>query len=273
MNGFFKSIDKFLFTKISQNHLDIIRILFFGCLFLVNYRNNEVINYSSLDAKYWNPSGIFNFLSFLAPPNEFISIFIKLWKLSLLMCSLGFLTKLFKILAAVTGVIGAGYCSNFYLYPVEQALTTLTVPLFVFTGIGAKYSIDSFFSRSKTVSELDAWPLRIMQVIVVTFWFGSGIQKIRLSGLDWVLVDHLKYSLDPGSSLIWGHISGMANSIVLLAELICPIVFMNRIYGKIILLVLFVFHIFTIILIKIPIYYCAVVFILWLVKYKDSEDD
>jgi hypothetical protein len=273
MTKILKKIDLFLFPMISQAHLELVRVFFFGCLLILNFQFIEPTIYSSLPIQYWNPSGLFKLLPFLAPPQDLIPFFLTLWKLSLFMCMLGFLTKIFKCITGITILIAAGYTSNFYLYPVEQALLSLTVPLFIMTNIGERFSLDAFIFKQKTNELTQAWPLRFIQLVVVTFWFGSAIQKIRLSGMDWITSNHLEFSLGKFAFPASDYFMRFSSATVLLAELLSPLTLFKNWNSNLILFILFLFHLLSIIFIQIPIYYCLLVFIFWFIQYKNPVSE
>lgn len=260
-----RAVVNFIFITRKRYPVEAIRVFFYTYLFIEFFSFQETQGYFKLDERYWNPTGFFKFLDVLAPPLSVPFVMEALWKGSLLFCALGFLTKFSKWVALLLTFFFLGYLSNFYLYTANYIVLTYCLGIFTFCDFGRAWSIDSaiFCSRRRPIDEaVESWSLRFVQLAIVGCWLGSGIQKLRISGLSWITVNHFKHYVEGSqffTSALFFHVAAV---LTLFFELISPAAFYPKLRWFI-LSVMFIFHSMSIIVFKIPLAPWLVSFVFW----------
>jgi len=114
----------------------------------------------------------------------------------LFFCTIGFFTKFFQILAAVTGFL---YFNNMYEFGyVGFAAPSICYSLFfmAFLPMNGVYSLDALFARNKNRDPNEfqiAWPIQLLKLQLVSVFFFSAINKLKFSGWDWAGNSNLYY--------------------------------------------------------------------------------
>jgi hypothetical protein len=255
-------LNGYLNIKFPQKWVDILRIYYFGYLFFYFQDSQMLMGYTTLSREYWNPTGLFEFLDFLSPPFFLDSSVFIFWKLATFLCLLGFLTNFFKYVTLALTLFYVGYESNFYIFTANYVFLSTFSILVTLLPFGSYYSVEGIWRRNKSV-EASGLPIILIQLFYVNCWFGSGVQKLRLSGLDWVTVNQYRFynqaDLIGNSDLI----SGIMNFIVLFSELTSPLIFHKRLRFYYMLIFL-IFHTLATFTFNIPITPWIVGMIFWL---------
>lgn len=271
ISKFLKSLDDFLFIKVTQKHLEIWRIVFYLLLFIY-WLDPNVKDYFMLSDVYWKPVSYFKLLPFLKPPFGGIIYFQYAWQASLLFAALGFLSSVTKWISFVGALFFIGYPNNFYFVTADAAAAIFAMGFLAMCPIGKIYSVDWALKKFPTVitaeTLVEAWPIRAFQMLLVTFWVCAGFQKIRISGLGWITNNSL------GNYLVWAQhpvgvwvvsipgLSYFLGAVTVFAELVAPLVFVPR-FKWALLGILFVFHLSSATLLKVTFISWLFVFIFW----------
>ncbi len=271
MNFYLKQFQTFFFVSYPRYLIEVFRILFYLFLFFYYFQSNEVQGYLNLNEVYWKPTGLFNFLEFIKPPLELPGVFSVLWKSSLLFCGIGLFANYFKWPALVLSLFFLGYTSNFYLFTADTIIVTYILLIFSFCNFGQALSLDKFILKnSKALGDsVPAWTIRFIQITYVACWFGSGIQKLRLSGLDWVFVNHLQFftNTNPVGSLLPAEILQAGLGLTLILELSSPLIFYKKL-RPLYLATMFGFHLVSMASLNLPLLAWLVGFIFWIEPKK-----
>lgn len=116
---------------------------------------------------------------------------------------IGFYTKFFSIAAALLSVFCLGYVNNHGNIFSSSTLPVVILFVLAFSNMGSSYSIQNFlnFRKKKEVRSKNIdifWnqaTLKLISTLLFLFYFTSGIQKIRLSGLDWLKSETMSLGL------------------------------------------------------------------------------
>lgn len=262
-----KKFNQFFFIDYPRYLIEIFRIIFFGYLFISELGSTELSGYLQLSENYWTPTGLFIILDFLKPPIEIPILFYYLWITSLLFCSLGIFAYFFKWIVLFLSLIFLGYFSNFFLYTADKIILTYILIVFTFCKFGRSFTLENIiFKKIQNISEvIPGWTIRFIQVIYVITWFGSGIQKIRISGLDWVFTNHIQFHVNknPNGFHVIETLSHLGLALSLLLELISPLIFIKNLKYYI-LPMMFCFHLFSMITLQLPLAVWLIGFIFWI---------
>lgn len=263
------ALQSYLFRPVSRFDLEIIRIIFYGTCFFYYLTNQDARSFMGLDSVYWTPSGFFNFLNFLTPPINPIPYLEEIWKISFLFCAVGLATDISKWICALLTCFFLGYSSNFVAYPIENMLAVYACFIFAFCNIGKMYSLDSFFFKTKSTEQPPGWPLYFFQATMVISWLGSGIQKVRISDYDWFMINHVKFYIErPEAVFHFSFLIQIGLFMAVFSELLSPLILISKKLKWPLLSILFLFHFFTIITIKIPVHMWLIAYAFWIEPKK-----
>ena len=204
-------LKKLFFNKNPAYNLGLCRILFYGlCLEELWSKDYtvEVFYYSQLLPKeLWTPVGVFNFY-----PKDMMYSLAETYMLLNILCAclffsmVGFLTRISAGLSFFIALLFLGYPNNFGTVSNSSCLFLVTMFILIFSNMGETLSVDNLLKKKNTNTEnkrlnlfWSLWTVKLITVLTCLFYFTSGIQKLRLSGLNWFLSDHMAISfLDMG---------------------------------------------------------------------------
>lgn len=264
MNNLLDQFKSFFFWKISRYQLEFLRIFFYSALFIIySLQVPDAALFTPLKPEYWGPTGLFVLTPFLKPPLNLPSALYYIWLATFAFCAIGALTSIMKWACLILSCFFIGYSSNFFLYPVENLFAIFCLLFLCFTDIGESASLDRITWKKNVVGPMaEAWAIRFLQVALIAFWLGSAVQKLRISGLDWFMKNHVASYLRMSGIDVPDFLVQFSLLLTLVAELLSPLVFLKKM--RFLLIILFLFHLGTLYLIKIPIYVCLVSFVFWL---------
>ena len=129
-----------------------------------------------------------------------IYLLFKLLCLFLLFSAIGFLTRISSAVSFILGLFLYSYfLVNFGPVFNSKALFLVVSFVLIFSNMGDRLSVDALLKSNNRKQSFqlfwNVWTIRLISLLIFLFYFTSGLQKIRLSGLDWVLSDHLAISL------------------------------------------------------------------------------
>jgi len=200
-----KQILKSFFKTDPAYNIGFARILFFGALLRNMWASDYFVEsfyfLQQLPKEFWTPTGVFKILP--PPPLYFsleeVYILQNIMCLSLFFCMIGFLTRFSATCSFLLMLMLLGYSRNFgHIYD-GDSLLLVTLFVLIFSNMNSHLSIDNLLKKNlankKFVLLGNLWTLKIITTLTCLFYFTSGIQKLRLSGLDFVFSDHLAISL------------------------------------------------------------------------------
>ena len=259
--GFLKT---HLFNKNLSYNLGLCRILFYGLaleeLWAKTYMVEVFYYFQFIPRELWTPVGIFNFY-----PKQMMFSLIESHMILNLLCvflffaMIGFITRISAFMSFILALLLLGYPNNFGTVYDSDCLFLVVSFVLIFSNMGSVLSIDNFLRRKKNLSNQDKklnlfwslWTVKLIVALTCLFYFTSGIQKLRFSGLDWFFSNHMAISF-----MHTGHPVGLFLSkfsvfsiFVAFSGLITQIFsFLPIIYSRFVLFFLILFCLFHIIL-------------------------
>lgn len=203
--------------------------------------------------EYYEPISLFRYFTF-----EEFQILNSLdwrfiWKISLLLCAFGVLFPVTAIINFVSYFFLAGIMLNFGKVHHVNHMPVFIMGIMALSFNPGSYSVDSLLARlfGKRLPTPTAWALKTAQIYMCLVYFASGIQKMRLSGLDWIFSDNMQHILLTRPTLtplgLWVAqypllCKAMAFTAVW-AEITAPLALFSRRYRLFVIPTLFMFHI------------------------------
>jgi hypothetical protein len=222
-------LNTILLADISTKKASILRILIYGLLFLV-YVNRTIALYAELPLYFWRPSGLIQWLPFLAPPLTYFSWIEIIWKISLFTSMIGFFAPLSKLLATLGALFVAQYDQHFSVVLFNNIPSFFLTFFMLFLRDNDFWSVDSLFKREKKL-RTSSLPIICFQIFLSGLYFFSAIQKLRSSGTDWIrglsFIDFIQKDY-----LVWfqdSSILGICATFTVLLELLSPLIFFRRV--------------------------------------------
>lgn len=236
MKGLRGRWDRFWYEPGPPLDLGVCRALFYGALFLI-YLPHDFAAWGDVSPVFWEPVFLFRFLHLPQLPAGVVEVLQVFWKLSLLCCCLGFLTRPSAATAFVLGAYLLGLQQNFGKVRHHDAIIVFTLGLMALARIGDAFSLDRRLRRGggppgapPAAGGEYTWPIRGVQVLMALVFLGAGVSKLRDGGLDWIFSDSMaitliqaNYEITNGPLVPWGlHIaqSGWLTRLMALAAVV-----------------------------------------------------
>ena len=199
-----KIIKTYFFNKNPSYNLGFCRILFYGLalgeLWSKTYKVEVFYYFQWLPKELWTPVGVFNFY-----PKDMMFSLTETHMLLTLLCvflflaMIGFLTRISAFMSFILALLFLGYPNNFGTVYDSSCLFLVVSFVLIFSNMGGNLSIDNLLRKKKNLSEKDKelnlfwnlWTVKLITTLTCLFYFTSGIQKLRISGLDWFFSDHM----------------------------------------------------------------------------------
>ena len=195
-----------LFPKKPFYNLGVCRILFYGLTLKELWSNTYTVKlfYHSqlLPRELWTPVGIFH----LYPKDMLFSLIeshllLNLLCVCLFFTMIGFLTRFSSFMSFILALLLLGYPNNFGAAYNSNNLFLVTLFVLIFSNAGHSLSVDNLLKNRKAYNENNKlfmcwslWTIKLITSLTCLFYFTSGLQKLRLSGLDWVFSDQMAIS-------------------------------------------------------------------------------
>ena len=212
--------DAFWFEPESGLNLAATRIAFFGGLLAI-YGLRDISLLGEASPVLWHPVSVFRWLSVPPPGAEVIWAAQIVWRLALLCAALGIRTRLAAAIALAGGVFLLGLPQNYGAMRLDDAILVPALCVMAMARSGDRLSVDRWMAtrrasagrRSLPVrpSGEYTWPLRLVWVLMAMMYGGSGLAKLRMSGLGWLTSDHIarllvehQYGVYPPPVTTWG---------------------------------------------------------------------
>lgn len=180
-----------------RNFLDlgVARVIFFFYLFDYfnsSHKLNTFLKFKDVPEFFWQPVSLFKFLPFLnisSISNEYVFYGMLV---SFIFSGLGLFSRLFIPLSFVFGFLHIGLPNNFGTIFDSTCLVVVSLGILAFSNAGEILSVDSLIYKNKKVDRNKAnWCLNLITFSVLVFYFFSGVQKLRINGLNFFEVEHL----------------------------------------------------------------------------------
>ena len=192
------------FNKNLSYNLGFCRIFFYSLalheLWASSYKAEHFYYYQLIPKNLWSPVGVFKFY----PQDMMFSlmesfIILNVCCVFLFFAMIGFLTRISAIVSFILALLLLGYPNNFGTIYDTHCLFLVTLFVLIFSNMGDSLSIDNLlFKRIHRDKKLQLfwslWTVKLIITLTCLFYFTSGVQKLRISGLDWLLSDHMAIS-------------------------------------------------------------------------------
>jgi hypothetical protein len=185
----------FWFKPIHPADLCAPRFVFFAAVFLF-YFLEDFGAWASMPSELWHPISFFQF--FRQPSAGWVIFLSQVWKTSLLLSAIGFLTPVFLPIAASLGLymIGLQFCFGF----IHEANANIALYSLVLacSPCGERLSVDSLIRKKypgwcgRAKSEILAWPIKLIWVIWCCMFISAAFSKLQHTGVAWVTGDGLR---------------------------------------------------------------------------------
>ena len=190
MSKLSNALDRLFFFEGNGYELGLMRLLYYPLLLWTTW-TYPAAAYGHLSDDLWTPSSIF-WLFDLHPPfaEPWLGWIIWLWRASLVTCGLGLFTRLSGWIAFLTSLFLVGLHQGFnqYIFDLWQPVVLLGV--LAMADSGRYLSLDQILRRSK-LAEDDwkspnyRWPVRLVQLVTLLFFFDAGLSKFLDAGWGW----------------------------------------------------------------------------------------
>ncbi len=200
------------FASVGPERLALCRIGFYGALFLL-YALSDLRPFGHLVA-FWSPLPTFDLLGLPAPTVGGLAVAQVAWKVALLCCCVGFLTRPAAVVSFVLGFYLIGLPYNFGSLKHDDAITVLVLGVLALARTGDAYSVDRWLATRRKPGVPAApsgeyrWPIGFVCLLIAWVFCAAGLSKLRLSGLEWIFSDSLailllqnQYHLTPADPL------------------------------------------------------------------------
>jgi hypothetical protein len=247
---FIRQWDRFWFAPAPAFTLGTCRLLFFGALFLWQWRH-DFSAWGRFSSVFWMPVWLFETAHVPQLSVPAIAGLQALWKASLLLSAIGFITRPAMAIAFVLGAYLMGLPHNFGQTQHFDTLVVFASGALALSRAGDACSLDAWIAaasgRSRSAPPDDGeyrWPIRFVWVAMALIFCAAGISKLRHSGLEWIASDNLallllrqQYHISDGEPLTrWGILvarhGGLARALALMSvsiETLFPLVLVSRV--------------------------------------------
>ena len=189
---------KFFFHPSGPVNLGVSRFIYYGIIFFL-YLGTDFSSWGRVPDVIWNPIFLFDILSLPIPSPEVLEILGYVWIISILFCSVGFLTRLSTVVAFLIGLYLLGFINSFAKTSHVETLMLLIFGIMAVSKCGDAFSVDSFWKKRRVtgVSTIDqysleyTWPISLIRVLFVFLFCAAGLSKLRNSGFGWFTSDFL----------------------------------------------------------------------------------
>jgi hypothetical protein len=191
---------RFWFEPERPDNLGLCRLVFYGLLFLY-YATVKFDGWAAVPRSLYDP--IWPFEKFHIPilPDPYLGLAAALWKASLLLACVGFVTRASTALSFVLGAYLIAVPYNFGKTDHMTALVVFTLGIMAVSWCGDAWSVDAFIRRRfrgkgpPPPSGEYRWPIRAVWLAMAVVFFTAGMAKVINGGPAWVFSEHFEISL------------------------------------------------------------------------------
>lgn len=197
-----RSWQTFWFEPVAATNLGVARALFFISL-AIYYLPHDFSGWGGVSAALYQPIWFLKWFGIPILGESALNILQVIWKLSLLCAAVGFFTRTSIVLAAILGTYLLGLGHNFGQLYHFDAILVIAFWILAFSRAGDAWSVDALIRVARdpaTVRPASSgeyqWPVQLILVAFSLVFCAAGIAKLRASGVQWVLSDHLAILLN-----------------------------------------------------------------------------
>ena len=197
MSSFYKNsragINDFFFHPVAPDNLGVSRFLYYGTIFFL-YVGEDFSQWGKVPEVIRHPVFLFDFLSIPVLSPEVLGILGKIWIISILFSSLGFLTRLNTVLAFLIGCYLLGVVNSFAKTHHTETLMLLIFGIMSFSRCGDGFSVDRLYRNPNKGNRQNieyCWPISLVRVMFTFMFCAAGFSKLRNSGFEWISSDFL----------------------------------------------------------------------------------
>ncbi|MEN3339649.1 MAG: hypothetical protein V7647_3325 [Acidobacteriota bacterium] len=208
----------FWFAPAPATNLGVSRVIFFGVLAAFYIPHNFSI-WGSVSPTLLQPIWLFETFRVPVLSPAMLAATETVWKLSLVLSSIGLFTTPSMAVAAVLGTYLLGLPHNFGQTYHFDALLVLAFWILAFSKAGDAWSIDRLIRTTRNADAAPladspeyTWPIQLILTGLSLVFFAAGVAKIWTSGSEWVLSDQMaillqrvQYHISDSDPLVnWG---------------------------------------------------------------------
>jgi hypothetical protein len=186
---------RFWFEPAEPLNLGVCRALFFGAFFLL-YLGTDWSAWGDVSTTFWMPISFFKALSLSALSADSLAVIEGIWKVSLALSSLGFLTRTNTIVSFVFGAYLVGLPHNFGTLHHYNGLVVVVLGIMAASRCGDGFSIDRLLRARRGAPPAQpsgnyTWPVRAVWLMFALVFFAAGMSKLKHAGLEWVFSENM----------------------------------------------------------------------------------
>lgn len=286
MSSFYENtraeINKFFFHPVTPDNLGVSRFLYYGTIFFL-YVGEDFSEWGKVPEVIWHPIFLFDFFSIPILGPEVLGILGKIWIVSILFSSIGFLTRLNTVLAFLIGCYLLGIVNSFAKTNHTETLMLLIFGIMSFSRCGDGFSVDNLYRHPNKTNQQNVeycWPTSLVCVMFTFMFCAAGFSKLRNSGFEWFTSDFLSSLIinrgftSSGSNpyIEWipfwvGSNKGLSHiiaTLVFFLEIFAPLALFNKYFRAVIVPSLFLTLLGFWIVLKIPFPQVMASFVFWI---------
>ena len=197
MNALAAAWNAFWFAPAVPWPLGVCRAGFFGSFYVLFLARIDLRWYALFPPEFYQPRSFFDWLSLPMPNWEVLAWLVTAFELSVILASLGLLTRLATFVAFVLGLYLLGLQFNYGYLHWAHAIVPIVMGILALSPCGDALSLDALLRRVIRGKAADTggqyrWPIRLVWLVFVTVFLAAGLAKLRQAGLEWVLSDTLR---------------------------------------------------------------------------------
>lgn len=193
---------------------------------------------------FWSPTNLNGVFHQIAPPFAMYSNLDIVWKIFIVFSIFGIFSKVSKWIVFIGWLLLGDYHSHFGAVTFGLAPVLSLLLFFCFID-DRKISLDHYLFKIQTPAQVSVEPLLLHSLYFLLLYNISGMQKIRMTGGDWIsgesflpIVEHV-LNLHIPQYFRW-----LPGLLILTLELLAPLALFRK-YTLVMSLLLLVFHIFN----------------------------
>lgn len=190
----------FFFKDTDPRNLGISRFLFYGIM-LCLYLGRDFSQWAKVPDVLWHPIFIFDFFRIPVFSADILGFLGILWLASLLLSTLGFLTRPSTVCSFLVGFYLLGMENSFAKTHHMESLMLVIFCVLCFSRCGDGFSLDAVVKRKyawwpfgpsvKGSSPAYRWPVRLIWVMITLVFCAAGISKLRNPNLEWITSEYM----------------------------------------------------------------------------------
>ena len=187
----------FWFAPAAPWRLGLCRAGFFGSFYILFLFRTDLRWYALFPPGFHQPRSFFAWLALPTPSWDVLGWLVTAFEISVILATLGLLTRLATTAACVVGLYVLGLQFNYGYLHWAHAIVPIVMGILALSPCGAAWSADALIRRliKGEVAEAGGqyrWPVQLVRLVFVTVFLAAGLSKLRQAGLDWIFSDTLR---------------------------------------------------------------------------------